>query len=753
MMAEFGGQMAADSLLTHLLRDARVPLGGGCLCLAGDCPNCLATVDGVSYVRTCQVAFREGAAVTPHAANGELPPLESVGERPPATARTMHCDVVVIGQGPAGRAAATDARATGAHVVTLDARDGQEVIGIYPGPLVVARTEGGMRHLYPRGEIVVATGASEIQPAVPGNHLRGLVTARAAAELAAAGVPLGRVVAVGTPPEGVSYEQASGTLVRFEPSSNSARLGAVVMRDAEGAETRWPCETVSLGLGLTPRDALLRMARGMNVRGVGDVLLPAHVPPCPQEGVVCPCAGVTVADLASVHARGFHELELVKRATLAGTGPCQGAACVPHIRAFLAAQGAALQPPFTARPVTRQLTIGEVAAGAHHAATPRTALHEEHLALGATMERLGGWWRPWHYGDVGAEYAAVRNGVSICDVSTLGKMQVSGPGTLALLEHLYPVPISSLAPGRARYVFMLDERGYVIDDGMVARESDTRFMLTFTSGGATFAEMWVRDWAESLGVDVRVMNQTFSLGAINVTGPRAAELLARAGVSAPPAFLHHGQADVAGVTCRIYRLSFTGEVSFELHHAAADSVRLWRALLSLGQDLGIRPHGLEALLKLRLEKGHLIVGQDTDFDSSLRRLGCEWGVRLDKPAFIGRQAVLRTNRLPLDRQLCGFEMDAAKTTSEVVVFLRGEKETTSEVRFRTPAEGATIWDGEDLAGVVTSATWSPTLGKSVMLGWLRLKDGALPTDVTIDDRPARRVPTPFYDPEGRRARG
>ena len=273
MMAEFGGQMAADSLLTHLLRDPNVPIGGGCLCLAGDCPHCLATVDGVSYVRTCQVAFREGAAVIPHAANGQLPPLESRGERPRVSARTTHCDIVVIGQGPAGRAAAAEARATGAHVVTLDARDGQEVIGIYPGPLVVARAEDGMRHVYPRGEIVVATGASEIQPAVSGNQLRGLVTARAAAELAAAGVPLGRVVAVGTPPDGIVCERASGTLLRFEPSSDPARVGAVVMRDADGAETRWSCETVSLGLGLTPRDALLRMARGMNVRGVGDVLV------------------------------------------------------------------------------------------------------------------------------------------------------------------------------------------------------------------------------------------------------------------------------------------------------------------------------------------------------------------------------------------------------------------------------------------------------------------------------------------------
>jgi glycine cleavage system aminomethyltransferase T len=718
VVTEFARQMSADSLLVHLLRDGRHPTGGGCLCLAGDCPHCLATVDGIAYVRTCQVPFDPRTHVEPHPRD-DYPPLESRGPRESLSARTIHCDVVVIGQGESGRGAAEEARAAGAHVETLDSGEGEDAIGIYPGPLVVARTNEGMLHLHPRGEIIVATGAAEIQPAVPGNHLQGLMTARAAAQLKGAGFDPGHVVEV------------SNDLVRFEASPlNADRVGAVIVRDEHGVEQRRECDTVVVNLGLTPRDALLRMARGMNVRGVGDVLRTPDIPPCPVAGVVCPCTGVTVEDLASVHARGFHELELVKRATLAGTGPCQGSACVPHVRAFLAARGGRLQPPFTSRPVTRQLTVGEVAAGAHHAPTPRTALDGEHRAMGATMERLGGWWRPWHYGDTAAEYAAVRERVSLCDVSTLGKFEVSGPGAVALLEHLYPIAISTLKPGRSRYAFLLDDRGYVMDDGMVCRESETRFTLTFTSGGATFAEIWLRDWAESLGADVRIMNRTFSLGAINVTGPLASALLARAGVNHPPAFLHQGHADVAGVPCRIFRLSFTGEVSFELHHSASDSIYLWRELLRLGADLGVRPHGLEALLKLRLEKAHLLVGQDTDFDSTLRRLGCEWAVQLDKPAFVGRQAVLRTNRIPLDRQLCGFEIDGA-----------------------APSEGATIWNGAELGGVVTSSTWSPALGKSIMLGWLKFKDDALPGMVTIDGRPARRVPTPFFDPEGHRARG
>ncbi len=241
--------------------------------------------------------------------------------------------------------------------------------------------------------------------------------------------------------------------------------------------------------------------------------------------------------------------------------------------------------------------------------------------------------------------------------------------------------------------------------------------------------MWIRDWAESKGLDVRLLDQTASLGAINVTGPRAAELLARAGLASPPAFARHRFAEVAGVRCRVLRLSFTGELSYELHHAAADSVRLWRALLALGGDLGIRPHGLDALLRLRLEKGHLVVGQDTAFDSTPRRIGHDWAVKLDKPEFVGRQAVLRTGRVPLDRRLVGLEMESP-----------------------APAEGAVVWNGSRYAGFVTSATDSPVLGKAVMLAWVWLDGGEVPAEVTIGGRTARRAELPFYDPDSARSR-
>lgn len=716
---------AGDSVLIGLQRAGIHPTGGGCLCLGGDCPNCLAIIDGVAYVRTCQTPARAGVVVEPHPAGG-CPPL------PPGSAharevgvRHAHCEVAVIGLGEAGRAAAAEAVAAGQRVLELDAGRGEEVVGIYAGPLVVARTAAGMLHIHAH-EVIVATGAAEIHPVAPGNDLAGLYTARAAAALAQAGVDLGRVAAIGPPPPGVPAEPLSGDLVRFE---GEGRVRAVVVRGEDGRERRVECDAVSIDLGLSARDALARMGAGLNVRAAGDAARPSDIPPCPAAGIVCPCSGVNVDDLQRVWDQGFRELELVKRATLAGTGTCQGSVCIPHLRSFLKDRGGALQPPFTARPVTRQLTLAEAAAGAHHRPTPRTALHDEHLRLGARMDRVGGWWRPWTYGRPIEEYWAVREAVSLCDVSTLGKMQVAGPDALAMLEKLYPTNVASISPGRARYVLMLDERGYVMDDGLICNDGGGRYTLTFTSGGAGHAEMWLRDWAESWGCDVRLLNQTMALGAINVTGPLAHELLARAGLAAAPKFMQHAQATVAGVQCRVLRLSFTGEVSFELHHPADQSVALWRRLLELGADLGIKPHGLETMLRLRLEKGHVIVGQDTDFDSTARRIGMEWAVKLDKEDFVGKRAVERTQRIPLDKQLVGLEMDAP-----------------------APLEGECLWVDGEYAGYVTSSTASPALGKAVMLGWLKLIGGALPEAVTIAGRPARRVALPFYDKEGARAR-
>jgi glycine cleavage system aminomethyltransferase T len=740
---------AGDSVALAVLRTGEVPGRGGTLCLAGDCGNCLATADGIAYIRTCQSPARPGLVVERHPADG-LPPLPEVRSREVPVERRV-VDVVVIGGGASGRAAEADARARGPdpEVLLLDSADGNDVVAIYAGPTVVARTPTGMLHVH-ADEIVVATGAAEIQPAVPGNDLAGLLTARAAERLHAAGVDLGRAVAIGAPPLDVPCERVAGDLVRFL-GDDRGRVRAVVTADLRsGIETETPCDTAIIGLGLSPRDTLARMAASgadgtggaaTAVRIVGSAAEDPSLPGAPtdQTAVVCRCMGVTVEDLDGAWQAGYHELELLKRATLAGIGTCQGGACLPHVRAWIAERSGTVPQPFTARPASRQITIGEAAADVYIDAFRRTPLHDEHVALGARMDRFGGWWRPWHYGDALAEYWSVRTGVSIGDVSTLGKLVVSGPDVVEFLERLYPCHVADIKPGRSRYALLLNERGHVMDDGMILRESDTRFVLSFTSGGAANAEMWIRDWIDAWGLRVHVLDRTMSLAAINVTGPLAGELLRRAGLEDPPRFLGHAHAAVAGVPCHVMRLSFTGEAAWELHHPVDRSVELWRALMELGQDLDIRPHGLQALFALRLEKGHVIVGMDTELDTTPARLGMDWAVRIDKPRFIGRAALERTAKLPDHRRLVGFTMDAP-----------AEGADASDGGGDAPVEGSPIFDGDDIIGHVTGSWNSPVLGRVVMLGWQ--KRSPLVDRVTIDGRPALVASTPFYDPEGQRAR-
>ncbi|CAB4536234.1 MAG: hypothetical protein F2534_00030 [Actinobacteria bacterium] len=706
-----------DSVAVAVLRAGQHPQHGGTLCLTGDCGNCSADVDGVPFTRTCLTPARPGLRVRRHPAVG-APPLRldppanpvTSPSQPEVRVQRVHADVAVIGAGTSGTAAAEEARTAGRDVLVLDGDAGDDVVGVYPGPMVVVRRDDHVLHVHAH-DVVIATGAAELHPVCPGNMLRGILTAGAADLLRARGVDLGRTATIDL-----------ADLARFDGADG--RVTAVVRHDG----TSEPCDTAIVTAATrAPRDLLARMVDDPRVRVVGPAAQRFDLPPAPVDGVVCPCSKITVEDLQGVWDKGFQHIELVKRAALCGTGTCQGGVCMPHLRAFVTDRSGEPAAPFTGRPASRQLTIAEAAADVHLDAFRRTALHHEHLALGAQMDRFGGWWRPWHYGDAMREYWAVREGVSLGDVSTLGKMIVTGPDVVEALERLYPTTIADIRPGRSRYVLLLNERGHVIDDGMVCREDEHRFVLTFTSGGAASAEAWVRDWVETWNLDVRIMDRTVSLGAINVTGPLAGELLRRVGVEEPPRFLQHRHLSVAGVDCHVMRLSFTGEASFELHHPVAHSVELWRALMEAGRDLNVVPHGLQALFALRLEKGHVIIGMDTELDTTPRRIGMEWAVKMDKPYFVGRTSLGRTEPLPDHRRLFGYTMEGP-----------------------APVEGAPISVGNRIVGHVTSSFTSPATGRAVMLGWQ--KHTPFADTVTIDGRTATVTPVPFYDPEGSRAR-
>jgi glycine cleavage system aminomethyltransferase T len=734
-----------DSVALAVVRAGEHPNQGGCLCFGGDCGSCVAEVDGVAYVRTCQVPARAGMDVRRHPEIGAPQLHGSVGVDAPSGSAVVDAvyksaHVVIVGRSSAGMIAADSEVGKDRTVLVLDAAEGNEVVGVYAGGQVVVRTPSGMQYIHAQ-KVIIATGAAELQPVCEGSNLRGIYTTKAWELLRRADVNTGNAVAVGEAarivPDLVSDVDGlarctwvSGDLVRFE--GENGQVCGVVVRDMVGELSTHECSSVVVGLGSSPRDVLARMRTDDHVTVVGPASLPHELPACPGSGVVCPCNKITVEDLEVVWDRGFRELELVKRSSLCGTGTCQGSACLPYVRAFIAKKSGITPVPFTARPASRQLTMGEASAGFYPEPWRQTALHDEHIKLGAKMDRFGGWWRPWNYGDHVSEYWAVREGVSVGDVSTLGKMIVSGPDSVELLERMYPTTVADIKPGRSRYVLLLNERGHLFDDGMICRETETRFVLTFTSGGAGFAEMWMRDWIETWNLNVRVLDRTASLAAINVTGPLAGQLLQQLGVAEPPKFLQHKHARVAGVDCHVMRLSFTGEASFELHHPVNRSVELWQALLREGRTLGIKPHGLQALFGLRLEKGHVIVGMDTELDTTPRRIAHDWAVKMSKPDFLGREALERTLKLPDARRLVGLSMAAP-----------------------APVEGSPIWRNGEILGHVTTSFASPLLGHAVMLGWLKRGwegDNPTLTSVEIDGRVAVITETPFYDPTGQRAR-
>jgi sarcosine oxidase subunit alpha len=515
------------------------------------------------------------------------------------------------------------------------------------------------------------------------------------------------------------------------------------------------CDALVLSDERDPRDALLRM--GPEPVAAGDVVWPGCTleeaeesgrivgaggtleeweqpqPATPTGGYACLCEDVTVQELERAWEEGWRSTEILKRYTTATMGPCRGALCGRHLAAFVRARApGAAATRTSARPPVRPVALEDLAAGIHEAIERRTALHERHLEMGARLDWSGTWRRPLGYGDPVEEYRAVRERVGVMDVGTLGKFLVGGRDARALVDHVFPCRVEDLEPGRSRYLVALDEAGFLMDDGMLCALEDGAFAVTSTSGGADRMEAWLRNWGDRLELHVHIVNRTSMLGAINVAGPRARDLLRSLGAegigSESLPHMSHRAIVVAGVPCHAMRVGFVGEVSFELHHPRSRGAELWDALLAAGADLGIRPHGLDTLEVLRLEKGHPYLGQDTLPDDHPTKLGLGWAVAMDKPAFVGKVSLQRMASLPLERMLVGLEFDGA------------------------PRRGVPLEVDGRVVGRVTSCARSPALGREIGLGWLRATDGVFPTVLRAGGVSARVVPRPFYDPRGERLR-
>jgi sarcosine oxidase subunit alpha len=463
------------------------------------------------------------------------------------------------------------------------------------------------------------------------------------------------------------------------------------------------------------------------------------------HGMVDFSEDVTSADIVTAAHEGYDSVELVKRYTTATMGPAQGKLETVNTVAVLAeATGSTIAETGTTtwRPMHVPVTLGALAGPATEPVR-HSPIQPAHEQLGARPLVAGQWIRPDHYGDPQAEARTVREGVGIIDVTPIGKLDLRGPNVPALLDLLYLNRWDTLRVGRVRYGVMCGEDGVVLDDGVTGRLAEDRFLMSTTSSGAATVWEWIESWLQTERPDwrVHVTPVTTAYAGINVAGPRSRELMGRlverpidGGIDlAEDAFgyLNVRTGRVAGVDgCVLWRIGFTGELSYEVHVPASYGLHVWEALLTHGADLGVRPFGVEAQRILRLEKGHLIVGQDTD---GLTRGGITGLVRIDKPDFAGKPELLW--RREGEGRLVGLH----PVEGSVV-----------------PPEASQVVDGGRIIGRITSSRMSPTLGRAVCLGQVDPAHSAPGTVLTVQLPDGRRVPArvteqlAHVDPEGKR---
>ncbi|TQM43819.1 2Fe-2S iron-sulfur cluster-binding protein [Pseudonocardia cypriaca] len=383
----------------------------------------------------------------------------------------------------------------------------------------------------------------------------------------------------------------------------------------------------------------------------------------------------TVADIARAVGAGLRSIEHVKRYTTIGTAHDQGKTSgivAAGITAELLGVPVAdlgtttFRPPYT--PVAFAALAGRNR-GALFDPERVTAVHDWHVARGAVFEDVGQWKRPRYYPLPGEdmetavlrECAAVRGGVGILDGSTLGKIDVQGPDASVLLDRLYTNLMSSLKVGSVRYGVLCGADGMVLDDGTVLRLAEDRFLVYTTTGGAAKVLDWMEEWLQTEWPDLRVhlTSVTEQWATFPVVGPRSRDVIAAvfpdvdASKGAFP-FMAWRDTRLGEVPVRIARVSFSGELAYEVNVDAWHAQAVWDRLIEAGEPHGITPYGTETMHVLRAEKAYPIVGQDTDGTVTPQDLGMSWVVSKKKPDFVGKRSFDRAeNRNPLRKQLVG----------------------------------------------------------------------------------------------------
>jgi sarcosine oxidase subunit alpha len=457
---------------------------------------------------------------------------------------------------------------------------------------------------------------------------------------------------------------------------------------------------------------------------------------------------LTVKDIINSVKDGYDDIQLVKRYSTAGLGPSQGRhANLNTIRVVGAVTGKPLEAigTTTFRPPLVPEKFAHMAGRAFEP-TRLTSMHRRHEELGAQFMTAGLWMRPAYYGAkdnaaraIEDEVRAVRNAAGLIDVSTLGGLDIRGPDAAAFIDRMYTWAYEKQPVGRARYTLMTDIAGVVIDDGVACRLAPNHYYVTATTSGVDQVYRAMTWFNVQWKMDVDVANVTAAYSAVNLAGPKARAIVQSLATDidfSKEAFPYMGvrTGTLAGIPVRILRVGFVGEAGYEIHCPASYGEALWDTLMAAGKPHGLKPFGVEAQRILRLEKGHIIVGQDTDGLTNPIEAGMDWALAKKKPFYVGKRSI---------------EMQAAKgTTRKLVGF------AVTDGSGPAPKECHLVIRSGQIVGRITSVVKSPTLGKVVGLAYLPvdMTETGQRFEIRVDGVmvSAEVVPTPFYDPDNAR---